>query len=184
MASLLWHRHKGIPSPGQGPAHLLTPCLAPRHTHIHTQSRLRSRRRSSSTPERKNEGTVKFNFTAWRWRSWVRLDELETEGTSTDSVISGGCCIICLFSKDGGFYYDFVIYKNRAIFSLFRNFLSNWHLRKKLLRNFCCLLIEQMFAETLQTSCCSYVLRDQHWNIASLCGLPLWTSFITKVRCK
>lgn len=51
-APLLWHRHKGIPCTGLGPpTPLLSPCLAPRHTPVHTHCCLHSRRRNRPTRE-------------------------------------------------------------------------------------------------------------------------------------
>lgn len=154
MVSLFWHRHKGIPSPGQGPAHLLTPCLAPRHTHIHTHSRLRSRRRNTPDLSKDKEWGGLWSSTSQRDVGDHEFDELETEGRRTGCSLRWVLHHICFcFLKDGCFH-DFVIREICAIF-LSVSFLNLRYHRMTLYRNSCYLLISADVRTNLKvkTSC-------------------------------
>lgn len=99
MVSLCWHRHKGIPSPGLGPAHSLTPLSGSQtHSHSHTLPSAQPEEKHSRLFERQRiRGTVKFNFTAWRWRSWVRW----TWGRGKDRLFAqvGAASLLLYFPK-------------------------------------------------------------------------------------
>lgn len=99
--SLLWHRHKGIPSARLSPPTcLLSPRLAPRHTRVHTHSCLHGQSRNGLTRKKGQRvgdaetlrerremgwGLWRSTFRVWHWRAW----RTRGRGKWVKTVVSG-----------------------------------------------------------------------------------------------
>lgn len=160
---------KESPPPGLGPPTLLlSHCLAPRHTPVHTHCCLLSQRRNRPTREMKSgrhretmrEGerggmtTVKFDLRGWHRRAWGKWN---WERTGVKTVVSGRSawrrprlrswllpCFTVLWLYDTALYFFFVLnhwFPTEKHFTLLQPVDQDRHSRRATV----CVLAVQMY---------------------------------------